>query len=161
MAEDINRKSYNFIQHDNITGKVQTKSIEKIKVRDVMTPFPWSLTQEDNIKSAEQIMRFKKVRHIPVIGHEKELEGIVSHKDILNCYLGLYSGTGKVDPFHPDAKLKEIMTTDIHTVSENDEVYKAAELMAKTGVGCLLVVNGSKLSGILTGTDLMHGLHKD
>lgn len=51
--------------------------------------------------------------------------------------------------------VKEIMNTDVKTVSPDSSVQKAAEEMSKYHVGCLIVVEDSRLVGIVTERDIM------
>ncbi len=52
-------------------------------------------------------------------------------------------------------KLKEIMTTDVITVNENQTVQEAAELMSRYNIGAIPVVNNDgKITGIVTDRDI-------
>ena len=51
--------------------------------------------------------------------------------------------------------VKEIMNTDVKTMSPNSSVQKAAKKMSKHHVGCLIVVKDSRLIGIVTERDIM------
>ncbi len=51
--------------------------------------------------------------------------------------------------------VKEIMTTDVKTVSPHSTVQEAAVLMAEMGIGSLIVVKKEMLAGILTEGDIM------
>ncbi|WP_438446732.1 CBS domain-containing protein [Gorillibacterium sp. sgz5001074] len=51
--------------------------------------------------------------------------------------------------------VKDIMTTDIATVTLKDNVYEIAVLMAKNDIGFVPVVDGKKLLGVVTDRDLV------
>lgn len=52
-------------------------------------------------------------------------------------------------------KLRKIMVENVITVKPNDTVKKAAELMNKHEIGCVIVVIHGKPSGIITERDLI------
>jgi CBS domain-containing protein len=58
-------------------------------------------------------------------------------------------------------KVKEMMTKDVITVTPNEEVVFAFEKLMKHKVSALPVVDGEKLLGIVTATDLGHNLILD
>jgi CBS domain-containing protein len=55
----------------------------------------------------------------------------------------------------PKMLVKDIMTSPVITISESDTIYKAAQLMDKHDVGCIIVVDKQqKPLGILTERDI-------
>ncbi|MDR3123627.1 MAG: CBS domain-containing protein, partial [Treponema sp.] len=51
-------------------------------------------------------------------------------------------------------KVEKIMVKEVVTVDENDVVEEAARIMADRDIGCLPVMKGNILTGIITETDL-------
>ncbi|MEO6653262.1 MAG: CBS domain-containing protein [Ilumatobacteraceae bacterium] len=89
--------------------------------------------------------RFVKGGHgaYPVIGRNGELVGIVSRSDVLGV---------EVDP---DASLVDIMSTEVVTVGARDPAIDALHLIADERVEHIPVVDGDRLIGICTRTDLL------
>ena len=54
-------------------------------------------------------------------------------------------------------QLKDIMAKNVTTISGEDAVAVAARRMREINVGCLVVVNGEELEGIVTDRDLLIG----
>lgn len=52
-------------------------------------------------------------------------------------------------------QVKDVMVTNIITVEAEDTVKKAAELMDKHGIGCLIVINYNNPVGIVTEGDML------
>lgn len=52
-------------------------------------------------------------------------------------------------------KIKEIMTTDVRTVSANDSIAEAASIMKQLDVGAVPVIDNDILVGIVTDRDLV------
>ncbi|MFB6089271.1 MAG: cyclic nucleotide-binding/CBS domain-containing protein [Candidatus Aenigmatarchaeota archaeon] len=55
-------------------------------------------------------------------------------------------------------KVKEIMVEDVVTIEQAKNTKEAAKLMKREDVGCLIVLDGSNVSGILTSTDLVKNI---
>lgn len=60
-----------------------------------------------------------------------------------------------------EQKVEEIMSKDVITVSPDEDVVFAFEKLMKYKVSALPVVDGEKLVGIVTATDLGHNLILD
>lgn len=52
-------------------------------------------------------------------------------------------------------KIKEIMTTDVRTVSATDSISEAANIMKEINVGAIPVVDNNLLVGIVTDRDMV------
>ena len=51
--------------------------------------------------------------------------------------------------------VKDIMVRDVNTISEDNTVFEAAELMNSKGIGCLIVAQGETPVGIVTERDIV------
>jgi CBS domain-containing protein len=60
-----------------------------------------------------------------------------------------------------ELKIKDVMTQDVITVAPNEDVVFAFEKLMKHKISSLPVLNGDKLVGIVTATDLGHNLILD
>ena len=56
------------------------------------------------------------------------------------------------------ATVRDVMSTTLLTVDATDALTEAAERMDARGVGAVLVMNGERLSGILTERDILHAV---
>lgn len=105
-----------------------------------MTPNPIVVMPDTTVSEALRIMEDKHFRHLPVVDDQGTLIGIVSEKDLLRA----------------DARipLRQIMTTDVITVTEYTPLEQAARIMSDRKISSLPVMRSSRLVGILTETDL-------
>jgi acetoin utilization protein AcuB len=105
-----------------------------------MTPNPIVVTPETTVSEALRIMEDEHFRHLPVADDEGSLIGIVSEKDLLRA----------------DARIpiRQIMTTDVVTVTEYTPLEQAARIMSDRKISSLPVMRSSRLVGIITETDL-------
>jgi CBS domain-containing membrane protein len=126
-------------------------------VRDLMTVEVFTLRATDSLVAAEDLMGTHRVRHVPIVDREGDLVGLVSHRDLLR------GARGRLDdlPISVERdvlgarKLREIMTTEPETVEPETSLSEAASLLLENKIGCLPVVEGSHLVGILTEADFV------
>ena len=132
--------------------------MKALKVRDVMTVGPTTLKRNDKLTLADDIMRLGRVRHLPVVDDEGlVLVGIVSQRDLFRDALAQALGYGK----HAQRRIldslsvKEVMTSEVATISPEAPLVEAARLLTDRKIGCLPVVDGGELVGILTEGDFV------
>ncbi|MEK3890367.1 acetoin utilization AcuB family protein [Bacillus sp. FSL K6-3431] len=123
--------------------------LEQIMTRDVAT-----LTPSDSIKTALQLMRDRKIRHIPLINEEMQLIGLVTDRDIKIATPILIEADLLNEII--DMPLSTVMTKNIITGHPLDFVEEITVIFYDHKIGCLPIVSGGKLVGIITSTDLLH-----
>lgn len=129
-------------------------------VRDIMTAPVVAVGNTDNLKVVEEVMEWKHIRHLPVVNEDGELVGLLTHRDLLRVCV---SSIADISRKEQDALLRgipaeQIMTSGVLTVSPETDVRSAASLMLERKIGCLPVVDGRKLVGILTEADFVRYL---
>jgi CBS domain-containing membrane protein len=126
-------------------------------VADLMTRDVATLQRNDQLSIADDVMSLGRVRHLPVLGDDGELAGIISHRDLLHGALSRVLGYGSAGraKLLKTVLVKEAMTCDPITVPPNTPIAEAARLMVDKKVGCLLVVERDELVGILTESDFV------
>ena len=130
--------------------------MEKLKVRDIMSTDLVTLKEDDDLGLAENVMRFGRIRHLPVVTNGK-LVGLVTHRDILRAQVSSLADLPLED--RNELKLSipasEIMKKDIETINPDETVLDAAKILKENKYGCLPVVNNRKLVGIITEADFI------
>ncbi len=132
--------------------------MKELKVRDVMTSDPTTLKRNDKLTLADDIMRLGRVRHLPVVDDDGEiLVGIVTQRDLFRDALAQALGYGK----HAQRRIldtlsvKDVMTTEVITVTPDSSLVEAARILSARKIGCLPVVKSGRLIGILTEGDFV------
>lgn len=126
-------------------------------VRDVMTHDVVTLGRNDSLRSADDVMRLGRIRHLVVLDDEGKLAGIVSQRDLFHGGLIRALGYGS----HARAKaldsllVKEAMRTEVITTTPDTPLAEAAKLLIQHKIGCLIVLDGDKIAGILTEGDFV------
>lgn len=123
-------------------------------VREVMTPNPKTVTQTDTIVQAARIMRDQDAGVVPVVDGKKVL-GLVTDRDIVVRSIADGKDPNKV-------RVSEVMSKGIQTVKEDTAVSQALDLMSKSDIRRLPVVNqNGELIGIVSIGDLAAKTNQD
>ncbi len=120
-----------------------------MKVEDVMTPDPVSLSPAELVRDAYALMSERGFRHVPIV-EGGVLVGLISLTDIGKLGARIPEILGKT--------LRDVMTTNLLTVGPDEAVDLAAAKMATRKINCLPVVTDNKLLGIVTTYDLLDAL---
>lgn len=114
-------------------------------VADLMSREVVTTTADTPADEALELLRERKIRHLPVLDGE-QLLGIVSDRD-----LRLMKGRGQLE----GTPMRELCPAKTHCIAPKDRLSRAAQLLASHRIGALPVVEGGALIGILSSTDVM------
>ena len=130
---------------------------ENLRIRDLMRRDVKTLRRNDELTIADGVMRAERIRHLPVLDEDGALAGILSQRDMFHSALvkALGYGTSAQAKMLKMVVVKEAMTTEVVTTTPDTPVADAARLMVERKIGCLPVVEGDALVGIVTETDFV------
>ncbi len=132
-----------------------------LKVRDVMTPNPVTLSPEESLMEALQMMRLRKIRRIPVVSATGKLVGLLTEGDLKRAEPSTLSDTQEqFMAVMEGTQVNRIMIQNLITASPDMPLIDAARTLFKNKYGALPVLEGEKLIGILTDNDLIGALVK-
>lgn len=131
--------------------------MREMLVKDLMTQNVITLQREQSIPLAQELMRLRRIRHLPVVDEAGTLVGLVTHRDLLAAQVSALSQLTQRDReelqlFIPVAK---IMRVNTWTVTPETPALEAARIMLDHGFGCLPVVRQQRLVGIVTEADFL------
>lgn len=122
----------------------------ELKVGEVMTPNPATVTPETPMIEVLELFRQKRISGAPVV-KGNELIGLVSIEDLLRC----------LQKSDLDAETHLYMSTNVLTIKDTDPVIEALKLFVTYHFGRLPVLNSAgKLTGILTKGNITSGILK-
>ncbi len=126
------------------------------RVRDVMSEKIVQISAGDTLSTVEDIMTLGGVRHMPVVRAGK-LVGVVSERDLLRASLSNLTefGTEQRRAFLHVVEIERVMSSPPVVIGPDASVEDAALLMAERRIGCLPVVDGERLLGMITETDIL------
>lgn len=123
-------------------------------VEEIMNDKPYTLAPTNTVQEALKLMREKKVRHLPVVDDEHHVLGVITERDIKE----VLPSSLQDEPNSPifNAKVENIMVKDPLIGHPLDFVEEVALTFYESKIGCLPIVSGGKLVGIVTTTDLLY-----
>lgn len=121
-------------------------------VRDIMRSPAVAVSADTTLENAYRTMREKRIRHLPVV-EEGRLVGVITDRD-----LRLATSVLSPTPFSPGSRVSGVMCSRPLTADPTDPIEDAARIMREQKIGCLPVLDGARLIGIVTGLDLLDAL---
>ena len=114
----------------------------------------FTVSPDDLIDLAASVMDWRHIRHVPVEDQEGRLVGLITHRGLLRMMINSANSNTKV------TTVREIMVADPVTVTPLTSSLEAMDMMRKNRVGCLPVVEGDQLVGIITSYDFLEATAK-
>ncbi len=128
-------------------------------VKEIMSTEVAVVDRNDPLSKIEELMMAKKLRHFPVV-EDGKLLAIVTQRDLFKAAMSSALGYGEKaqKAFLQSVPAKQIMVEPVITVAPETPVAEAIDLMLQKEIGCLPVIDGAKVVGIVTKTDLLRHL---
>ncbi len=120
------------------------------RVRDLMTTQVKTIPPDLDTAAARQLMRSAPTHHLLVVegGH---LVGVLSQRDL----------GGSRDEALPTGPVSRVMCSRVVVIGPEVSVRTAATLLCEHDIGCLPVVDGKQLTGILTTNHVLAWIARD
>jgi acetoin utilization protein AcuB len=128
-----------------------------IRVKDCMTHPAVTVQSSALVRGATEMMRTRRIRHLPVVDRDGRLVGIVTDRDLRQVIFdpAIADRLGQGVQALNALAVRDIMTWGVVTVRPETEIREAARLMHEQKVGALPVVQGDRVVGILTESDVL------
>jgi len=125
-------------------------------VEERMTSPAITIGPDIGVQEALAMMHRDKVRRFPVVDRHGNLLGIISEKDLLNAAPSDATtlSVWEINYLLSKLTVDKVMTKDVITITRDTPIEEAARIMADNKVGGLPVVEGKKVVGIVTETNL-------
>jgi acetoin utilization protein AcuB len=126
-------------------------------VREAMTTALRTVGPGTPIVEARQQMQMERVRHLLVTDEDGRLCGIVTDRDIrLNLPSPATSlSVWEINYLLTRLTVREVMSKGVVKISPDRDITEAARVMVTEKIGALPVLDGERLVGILTETDVV------
>jgi acetoin utilization protein AcuB len=124
-------------------------------VRDSMARDIATLSPDETAATALGLCRERRIRHLPVL-MEGRLVGIVSDRDLRSSTPAF--GDPERAAALQNVLVEDVMAREVITAEPDDPVEQAANTMRERKIGCLPVLAGEELVGIITASDVMEAL---
>ena len=132
----------------------ETAQLSEIMNRDLVT-----VDKQASLRRARRILDQYRIRHLLVV-EGKRLVGIVTDRDLRQAAPSSKSPLtiSERQEFMDELKVLEVMSRKLITASSTTTIREAARVMVREKIGCLPVVDGNQLVGIVTQADLLEML---
>ncbi len=123
-------------------------------IEDIMIKVVITLQNNATLQQAIDLVKQKKIRHIPIVDDAQQLIGLLCDVDIRSATPSIYH----LDEYKEDLlkPVSAIMITDVYTAHPLDFVEEIAFVFYEQKISCMPVIKENKLVGIVTETDLLH-----
>jgi acetoin utilization protein AcuB len=124
-------------------------------VSTYMKPNPVTVSPDDTFPQAMSLIRKHKIRRLPVL-EAGRLVGIIEEKDLLSNQPSQATTLSVFEIYSllEHLRVRQMMSKPVVTVEGDCPIEEAARIMIERGVGCLPVMKGEELVGIITETDI-------
>lgn len=125
-------------------------------VKNVMTKNPVTISPECSVTEARALMNKNNIGKLPVVDKNFKLVGMVTKNDLAKSAPSQATTLDMYEISYLLSKLtvEKIMVRDVVTVPDTEVVENAAKVMLEKGIGCVPVMSGDLVVGILTESDL-------
>ena len=130
---------------DGVKLDHNTLLVEEFMGRDLFTVQP-----NDIVALVSEIMDWQKIKYVAVENENGNLVGLVTARLLLKHYKDL----DNLDSDQP-IPVKSLMIKNPITIKPESTIKEAMEKLQKHGIGCLLVVQGKRLVGIITSENFL------
>jgi acetoin utilization protein AcuB len=124
-------------------------------VQDSMTQEVVTVAPETTAAEALALCRMNRIRHLPVLQGGR-LVGVISDRDLRAATPAL-GDQARAEALHR-LRIADEMARDVVTARPEDPIEDAAMAMYERKIGCLPVIDGEDLVGIVTSSDVLRAL---
>jgi acetoin utilization protein AcuB len=130
---------------------------DSMSVRERMSGAVVSVGPDASLAAAATAMRDRKIRHLPVVDSHGQLVGIVTARDLRQALFApaLDAEDADLRSMLGALRVGDVMTRTVVSVGAAASIRDAARVMYERRLGALPVVDGGRLVGILTETDVL------
>jgi len=135
---------------DSDDWELSYRTVGQFMSTDLFTVQP-----DDLVDLAASVMDWRHIRHVPVEDGTGRLVGLVTHRGLLRLL-----NRGTHEQTSGPITVKEIMVSNPVTVCPSTSSLEAIEIMRRSRLGCLPVVEDEHLVGIVTSYDFLEASAK-
>lgn len=134
-----------------------------MRARDVMTGPVVTVTPDDTVKYAANLLASRGFTALPVVDEDERLVGIVTEADLVRGRFPRDARyrTADDDMPHPGMTVGDVMTTPATGMAQNTDVVDLITAMLDSKIRSMPIVDGSRVVGIVTRRDLVRVIGRD
>ncbi|MGE0521374.1 MAG: CBS domain-containing protein [Candidatus Binatia bacterium] len=129
---------------------------KQLRVADFMTAEPVTLQVSDHLDLTRDLTILDHIPQRPVLS-DGQLVGVVTQRDLFRAAISSTFGLSLTGQRAWLAKIPvaEVMTAEVITANIDWTVQRAVDAMLVRRIGCLPVIDGERLAGLMTTRDCL------
>jgi CBS domain-containing protein len=128
----------------------------RLRVRDVMTQRVWRTTPDAPVQEVLDLIAEHRLRAIPVVGHDRQVLGMVTDRDLLRHFLpGVQRPAEARAAAWSETRVRDVMSRSVICVSEDQALAEVTSMLVSKDIERLPVVHEGQLTGFLTRGDIL------
>ena len=136
-----------------------------MRVRELMNRNLVTIAETSSCRDAVTRMHRARIRHLPVQNADGALVGVITDRDLRHYLLGLRTanaiGRAPMETRLQAAAVRDIMSAPAICIESSADIVEASLIMLRDKIGSLPVVEGGRLVGIITETDILREVCRD
>ena len=120
--------------------------MDDVFVGSLMSSPVHTVGADTSLRDAGRLMLERGIGSVIVVDHDDQLEGILTTTDFIRV---IAEGDS-----NPNATIEKSMSTDVITITANEPIRSAADLMLEYGFHHVPVLDDREVIGVITTTDL-------
>ena len=142
-------------------GQVEALHDEKpvVVARQIMSSPVSTLSAQATVDDAVMLFHARQFRHVPVMGDDGDLMGMISDRDLLHALSGLNERyvrqRAAVDG---NDRVTALMRSPVLTAVENTDARLIARLFVDYHIGAVPVLAGREIAGIITRSNVLRAV---
>jgi CBS domain-containing protein len=128
--------------------------LQNIPVSEIMTANVITIDMHQTLDEAAAIFMKHRIRHLPITAYDR-LVGMLSYTDVKQYSKNKTSEEIVDTTGFETIEIEEVMRIEPRTVRMGQSVLDVAEILSREEFYALPVMDGSRIAGIVTTTDLI------
>jgi CBS domain-containing protein len=122
----------------------------KLKVEEFMVTDLFTVQKDDLIDLVAELMDWRRIRYMPVEDSKGQLSGLITSRILLRHFTRFNRVNGK-----EAISVKDVMIENPLVIEPTATILEAMTMMRENRIGCLPVVKGGELVGVITEMDFL------
>ncbi len=127
----------------------------RMRAKQIMSEKVITIQDHATVGEARKILQENKISSLPVLNQDSDLVGIVAQTDFFNLNTWFQEQVSENSEFLSDFKVRDIMTREVVTLSEDASIDEVVRAMIDHKVHRILIANEEKILGVISTMDVL------
>ena len=124
-------------------------------ISKIMSSEVFTVNTSQSLNEVEDLLNKNNIRHVPVVSG-KEVIGMISKVDLQKIsFVNPIENNQLTTTIYNEFSIEQVMTKNLEVVQKDDTIFEVASILSNSEFHSLPVVDGDRLVGIVTTTDLI------